>query len=814
MPVTQTTLKRACAECKRLKLKCDKNVPCSACVRRGCASICPDGQLIAGKGTRFVLTSTKELHDEIEKLQTRIQELEEALAELQSQVSSKPHPLLAQSLRTTTERPQPDGASDEDELIDTFGSLTIDTKGETVWYGPYAGSEFLIPRNEDNSTTETYPELPVEVLLLSKQFPFKNIQESEETLRKLVRNSLPCQDVAFEITYSHHARFSWTKMSVVWENFRQTILEPIYLADNTANDQQVAVLFISLALAILADPKRPMFHPDAQRYYQLSRASISLGEDIFQSRSLYAIEYLQLLAGYHSSINDPEGANKTWGVLCLAIRLAQTVYWSQAGLHRDYPQWDKYPEQAERRRRIWWELVAFETSHGFCMGQPRAIYPTHYDTKMPHDDEDEGKPPTVNRIRYRWTADCLGRVLDEAFAVKPPSYATIMKLDKALREWDLASVLLVDDLTKTRDNVDEQFLPALIRSLSTIALRELALMYLHRRHFVQALAKESHDPLSSKFAMSVLAVHRSAILVLQRILHIDDLVEHLLLRVSFMWSHALSAYVCLCAIVIKSPGCSLAQSSLVEIDRIKYVFARVTAYRVSHAQRTVVKLYEQAHLAMRLFQEGKWSMNGARDEIAADVMKFVGRADFAPTPTHGASTSNSYSGIPLPDGVHPVLFEYMKRFEKHPERNHGPTSSPPARPSATLGLPTHQINPIIPGLATSNNSYSGNSTGLSIENSDVADGNSPHFRSLENPNLVTVPSGGALPDQLSAIEPLQGIPSSGTAYDILYEGTYPSLLQRVDPLHPDQRPPQDQVWEQFLYALMSPETLPDSTPTQ
>jgi hypothetical protein len=42
--------------------------------------------------------------------------------------------------------------------------------------------------------------------------------------------------------------------------------------------------------------------------------------------------------------------------------------------------------------------------------------------------------------------------------------------------------------------------------------------------------------------------------------------------------------VCLCAIVIKSPGCSLAESSLVEIDRIKDVFARVTAYRVSHAQ--------------------------------------------------------------------------------------------------------------------------------------------------------------------------------------------------------------------------------------
>jgi hypothetical protein len=42
--------------------------------------------------------------------------------------------------------------------------------------------------------------------------------------------------------------------------------------------------------------------------------------------------------------------------------------------------------------------------------------------------------------------------------------------------------------------------------------------------------------------------------------------------------------VCLSAIVIKSPGCSLAQSSLVELDRIKGAFARVTNYRVVHAQ--------------------------------------------------------------------------------------------------------------------------------------------------------------------------------------------------------------------------------------
>lgn len=30
-------------ECRRLKLKCDRDIPCSNCVRRGCRELCPDG---------------------------------------------------------------------------------------------------------------------------------------------------------------------------------------------------------------------------------------------------------------------------------------------------------------------------------------------------------------------------------------------------------------------------------------------------------------------------------------------------------------------------------------------------------------------------------------------------------------------------------------------------------------------------------------------------------------------------------------------------------------------------------------------------
>lgn len=44
----------SCAECRRLKLKCSKVFPCTNCVKKGCAAICPQGSLTTGKGNRSV----------------------------------------------------------------------------------------------------------------------------------------------------------------------------------------------------------------------------------------------------------------------------------------------------------------------------------------------------------------------------------------------------------------------------------------------------------------------------------------------------------------------------------------------------------------------------------------------------------------------------------------------------------------------------------------------------------------------------------------------------------------------------------------
>ncbi|KAH8114646.1 hypothetical protein DFH11DRAFT_1483121, partial [Phellopilus nigrolimitatus] len=88
----------------RLKLKCDRIFPCQSCVKRGCGGICPEGSLVSGRGSRYILANTEQLHEKILQMSDRIRDLEEALSvttaehTLCAPGSGFPHPLLKDDL--------------------------------------------------------------------------------------------------------------------------------------------------------------------------------------------------------------------------------------------------------------------------------------------------------------------------------------------------------------------------------------------------------------------------------------------------------------------------------------------------------------------------------------------------------------------------------------------------------------------------------------------------------------------------------------------------------------------------------------------
>lgn len=141
-----------------------KKIPCNSCVRRGCSTVCPYGSVINDQGSRcfpssgkslhrltrirFILTETEDLHLKISKMTQRIHQLEEALALLQSNISSEIHPLLQNEISSSkhgTEQPPSDMSGFQDDIyanvVDAFGTLTIGDSGEVRYFGASAGSE-------------------------------------------------------------------------------------------------------------------------------------------------------------------------------------------------------------------------------------------------------------------------------------------------------------------------------------------------------------------------------------------------------------------------------------------------------------------------------------------------------------------------------------------------------------------------------------------------------------------------------------------------------------------------------------------------
>ncbi|KAG2106993.1 uncharacterized protein F5147DRAFT_746108 [Suillus discolor] len=231
-----------------------QKVPCETCVKRGCSTICPSGSLTAGKGNRLVLANTEELHSKIEVMSTRIRELEETLRQMHSKASDLPHPLLSDtdtvisndspesssSSNFPEQQPQPSNKADADSVIDAFGTLTIGTRGETIFMGGTARSEPPLKQQPKPPFSETFPRLSKQIL--DAWLPGSDCVPSDNGLWKPVYSYLPPLSEAVRLSeiYLEWGKVLWTPLtrSELFDN----ILRSVYHAKS--------YLFIGLAVKL------------------------------------------------------------------------------------------------------------------------------------------------------------------------------------------------------------------------------------------------------------------------------------------------------------------------------------------------------------------------------------------------------------------------------------------------------------------------------------------------------------------------------------------------------------------------------------
>ncbi|KAF8074719.1 fungal-specific transcription factor domain-containing protein [Lyophyllum atratum] len=584
----------SCAECRRLKLRCDKKVPCSSCCRRGCESICPCGILSAGQGTRFILADTDQLHKKIADMSHRIRQLEDALAILQSTISDQRHPLLQDELLKVKFGPEaPDGrhplsspSEAEQTLaqsIDALGTLTLGDAGEVKYFGRSAGSEAGEDSDDEGVEEASSVAVSPEIETLANLFPFTKRQRSSSKTLALLESHLPPQDRAWSLcdSYLKHAAnfFRPIKRDELFDSFMPGVYAAAASAtrhsggdasgkfepgtrrtasgDVTKNTPHaLATLYFLFALGALLDLTLPPYNAEAEHYYELARAALSL-RVVFDSPQLDTVQAMGLMATYHCLAGKKYSRDSAWCVMSFAAKLAQ-------GVHRDSARWNMDAKTVQKRRTLFWEVFAADVSHSLALGRPPAMHLSYVDCEFPIDEEatlsDTGEiQGGFWRMKYAFGRDMFLAVADTTLVAKSPSYTTVLELDRKVREISFPTSF--KPYVKREDGEEDFYSSSLsLQGFYASQHRTVTMLYLHRSFFAQAMLDHPSNPLLSPFAPSFLTAYRCASVIIKASSHQFDRCAEMAMRVWFLMYHTFSAAIIVGTVVTRSPNSNVAAS--------------------------------------------------------------------------------------------------------------------------------------------------------------------------------------------------------------------------------------------------------------
>ncbi|KAH9027076.1 fungal-specific transcription factor domain-containing protein [Lactarius pseudohatsudake] len=603
----------SCAECRRLKIKCDKQIPCQSCQRRGCATLCPNGHLSTGQGTRFVIAATEHLHRRIDRMGDRIRELEDALAVLQGSRSSEPHPLLCEgSLLVDTDKleEQPQESEDEgaDEVTKSLGTLTVSDHGLSRFFGSTGGSDLLLLENDDlagspSQTTESESSkssLPLHLQRFSYSFPFTPTGTVKQNFNT-IKDYLPPWDRALVMAESYLANATWLFRSVTRQQLINEMLPAIYgkrtaYADDHNGPHDLALLFGVFALRSVMDSSLPNSTAESEgnHYYQLALAALCQ-QPVLVKPSVVTIQTLHISTIYSAMLGgDVSGGESTlessWSLVAVACYLAQTI-----GLHRDPARWESDPRIVQRRRLVFWNLFLADSWHALATGRPPSFNRAFIDCKFPQEDVPANLDPGDSsllgggmfRSRFRFRFEGPAEIVARTLTATPPRYSTIQELDLKVQEFRVPPETL--QAIRGGPGVDPRSvpIPASMTAFLFSNTRDIFLLYLHRNFFIQALIEDPEDPSRGRYAPSFLTTVRASKNIIRTVEEQFPIQPVILSRFWAIWTFTFSAAVVFAFIATHGPRSPLANDAIIELDKA-YSLIEVASQTNRRAKRALV----------------------------------------------------------------------------------------------------------------------------------------------------------------------------------------------------------------------------------
>ncbi|KAH9029148.1 hypothetical protein EDB85DRAFT_1867407 [Lactarius pseudohatsudake] len=651
-----------CAECRRLKIKCDKQIPCQSCQRRGCASLCPNGLLATGQGTRFVIAATEHLHRRIDRMGGRIRELEDALAVLQGSHSSEPHPLLCEGSHVDTDKPneQPQASKDEgaDEVTRSLGTLTVSDHGISRFFGSTGGSLLLLNVDSAESPSRTTESdssrssLPLYLQRFTYSFPFTptgTVQQNIDT----IKDYLPPWDRALAMAGSYLANATWLYRGVTQQHLINEMLPAIYgkqtaYTDDYSGPHDLALLFSVFALGSVMDSSLPNSTSESEGEHYNELALVALCQQpVLLKPSVATIQALHLSAIYSTMHGGDVSSGETtlestWSLVAVACYLAQTVLLTSTTLDRDPARWESDPRIVQRRRLVFWDLFLVDSWHALTLGRPPSFNRAFIDCEFPQEGDvpknlDPGDASSCMSLRawmFRFGFEGPAEIVARTLTAAPPRYSTIQELDRKVHEFRVTPETL--QAIRGGPGVDPRSvpIPASMIAFMLSNTQDVLLMYLHRNFFIQALIDNPENPIRGQYAPSFLATVQASKNILRTIEEQLPIQPVIVSRFCTIWTFTFSAAVVFAFIATHGPRSSLANDAIIELDRAYSLteFASKTNRRAKRALVILNRMREKAHRALEAVrnsppppQPDGTVHSVKQEEIDDDFVVFAGR---------------------------------------------------------------------------------------------------------------------------------------------------------------------------------------------
>ncbi|ADV25110.1 hypothetical protein I305_05945 [Cryptococcus gattii E566] len=289
-----------------------------------------------------------------------------------------PHPSISYRHPSTVSSVRSDPIQQEQ----SFGTLVLSHGGGSKYLGPTAASEWLkdqeIQEAQDFGDTPgpsrapspSQRQRPVRASTMLDQgsiFPFDVISPSVST--QTIFDHLPPRHEASVLAESYYRYFAWHYNVVPRQTF-QPIFDRAYRKEMPVNRkvgaQELALLYIILAMGALHNLELPPNDPIAEEYSTLSKICLAKGEFMIHCTTIGIMAlHKHVMAHFHLETEKGRNGDSAWPLWGLAMRLIQGM-----GLHRDGARWNLAPEIVEERRRVFWESHAADILQANCFSRP------------------------------------------------------------------------------------------------------------------------------------------------------------------------------------------------------------------------------------------------------------------------------------------------------------------------------------------------------------------------------------------------------------------------------------------------------------